>query len=205
MWSRFAFAVVACAGLSACGAKSVYAPDEAVRAATFVSDEPPSITLYTVISNRSEAGAHTGLLINGSQRVMFDPAGSWKHPQLPERNDVFFGVNDRMINYYIDYHARETFRVMEQKVYVSPQVAQLVMTRALNYGAVPQAQCSRSTSTILEGVPGFEQFRTTWYPLKLSEQFAQLPGVETRVITDADADDNHGVLLVQAATPVQPD
>jgi hypothetical protein len=205
MLSRIALVLAACAGLSACGATSVYAPDEAVRAATFVSDEPPSITLYTVISNRSNAGAHTGLLINASQRVMFDPAGSWTHPRLPERNDVFFGVNDRMVNYFIDYHARETFRVMEQKVFVSPQVAQLVMTRALNYGAVPQAQCSRSTSSILEGVPGFESVRSTWYPLKLSEQFAQIPGVTTRIITDEDADDNHGVLLTQATTPVQPD
>ena len=123
MWSRFAFALAVCAGLSACGATSVYAPDDAVRAATFVSGEPPSLTLYTVISNRSNAGAHTGLLINGSQQVMFDPAGSWTHPRLPERNDVFFGVNDKMVNYFIDYHARETFRVMEQKVFVSPEVA----------------------------------------------------------------------------------
>jgi hypothetical protein len=205
MWSRSALALTLCAALSACGAPSVYAPEEAVRAATFVSDEPPSITLFTVISNRSNAGAHTGLLINGSQQVMFDPAGSWTHPRLPERNDVFFGVNDRMVNYFIDYHARETFRVMEQKVFVSPEVAQLVMNRALNYGAVPQAQCSRSTSSILEGVPGFESVRSTWYPLKLSAQFAQIPGVTTRVITDADADDNHGVLLSQAETPVQPD
>jgi hypothetical protein len=198
MWSRIALAATLCAGLSACGAQSVYAPDEAVRAATFVSDEPPSITLFTVISNRSNAGAHTGLLINGNQRVMFDPAGSWTHPQLPERNDVFFGVTDQMINYYVDYHARETFRVMEQKVYVSPEVAQLVMGRAMAYGAVPQAQCSNSTSQILAGVPGFQPIRTTWFPLKLSEQFAELPGVTTRVITDQDADDNHGVLLTQA-------
>ncbi len=205
MWSRFTLALAVCAGLSACGATSVYAPEDAVRAATFVSDEPPSITLYTVISNRSNAGAHTGLLINGSQQVMFDPAGSWRHPRLPERNDVFFGVNGQMVNYFIDYHARETFRVMEQKVFVSPQVAQLVMNRALNYGAVPQAQCSRSTSTILSGVPGFESVRTTWYPLKLSEAFAQIPGVQTRMITDEDADDNHGVLLSQAEAPIQPD
>jgi hypothetical protein len=205
MWPRPVLALAVCAGLSACAAESVYAPDAAVSAATFVSDEPPSVTLYTVISNRSNAGAHTGLLINGSQRVMFDPAGSWSHPRLPERNDVLFGVNDRMVNYFIDYHARETYRVMEQKVFVSPQVAQLVMARALNYGAVPPAQCSRSTSSILSGVPGFESISSTWYPLKLSEQFAQLPGVTTRIITDEDADDNHGVLLVQAAPEVQPD
>jgi hypothetical protein len=198
MLSRIAVSLALCASLAACGAESIYAPDEAVRAATFVSGEPPSITLFTVISNRSNGGAHTGLLIDGSQRVMFDPAGSWTHPELPERNDVFFGVTDRMVNYYVDYHARETFRVMQQKVYVSPDVAQLVMQRALSYGAVPQAQCSNSTSQILAGVPGFEPIGKTWFPLKLSEQFAQLPGVTTQIIRDEDADDNHGVLLTQA-------
>jgi hypothetical protein len=205
MWSRIPLMVAVCASLTACAAPSVYAPDEAVRAATFVSGQPPSITLYTVISNRSNAGAHTGLLIDGTQRVMFDPAGSWTHPQLPERNDVFFGVTDRMVNYYVDYHARETFRVMTQKVFVSPEVAQLVMSRALAYGAVPQAQCSNSTSQLLEGVPGFEPVSNTWFPLKLSSQFAELPGVITEVIRDEDANDNHGVLLVQAATPIAPD
>jgi hypothetical protein len=205
MLTRIAVSVALCAALAACGAESIYAPDEAVRAATFVSGEPPSITLYTVISNRSNGGAHTGLLIDGSQRVMFDPAGSWTHPELPERNDVFFGVTDRMVNYYIDYHARETFRMVEQKVYVSPQVAQLVMQRAMAYGAVPQAQCSNSTSRILSGVPGFESLGNTWFPLKLSERFAELPGVTTRVILDEDADDNHGVLLRQAADEPPPE
>jgi hypothetical protein len=28
--------------------------------------------------------------------------------------------------------------------------------------------------------------------------FGELPGVQTKVITDSDADNNHGVLLVQA-------
>ena len=35
----------------------------------------------------------------------------------------------------------------------------------------------------------------------MMEAFADLPGVETRKITDDDADNNHGVLLVQADDP----
>ena len=37
------------AALAACGAKHVWDSDEELRAARFVSDEPPSITLFTVI------------------------------------------------------------------------------------------------------------------------------------------------------------
>lgn len=195
---RVILCLIALIGLSACGAESVYAPQPAVDAVRFVAEPPTSITLYTVINNRSGAGAHSGLLINASQQVMFDPAGTWHHPRIPERNDVHYGITPRIVNFYIDYHARETFRVIEQTVVVSPQVAELVKQRAEAYGAVPKAQCSNSVSAILGGVPGFESIGSTWFPKKLSQEFGKLPGVRSRTITDDSADKNHGVLLVQA-------
>jgi len=184
--------------LAACGAEPVWAPEERVQAARYVHDGPPSITLFTVINNRSNAGAHSGLMINGSERIMFDPAGTWQHPRIPERNDVHYGITPRIVNFYIDYHARETFRVVEQTVIVSPGVAALVAQRAKAYGAVPKAQCAKSVTEILRGVPGFENVRSSWYPNKIMDDFAKIPGVTTRVIRDEDADKNHGVLLVQA-------
>ena len=191
-------AFAALTALGACGtAEPVWAPDEAVAAAHFVAEGPRSITLYTVISNRDDGGAHSGLLINASEQVMFDPAGTWHHPRLPERNDVHYGITSKMVAFYIDYHARETYRVLEQKLIVSPEVAELVMQRAKAYGAVPKAQCANSISSILRGVPGFENLGATWFPNKLSKNFGELPGVTSRVITDDDADNNHGVLIVQ--------
>jgi hypothetical protein len=195
---RFALCVVALMGLSSCGAESVWAPDDQVEAARFVAGPPTYITLYTVINNNSGSGAHSAILVNASERVMFDPAGTWHHPRLPERNDVHFGMTDKMIAFYVDYHARVTFRVIEQKVFVSPEVAELVLRRVKDYGAVPKAMCTNATSTILRGVPGFEGLPSTWYPKKLSDAFGGLPGVTTRTITDDDDDSNHGVLLVQA-------
>ena len=85
---RLILCFVALFGLSACAAESVYAPQQAVDAARYAAPAPTSITLFTVINNRSGAGAHSGLLINASQQVMFDPAGTWHHPRIPERNDV---------------------------------------------------------------------------------------------------------------------
>ena len=162
--------------------------------ARYVAEPPRSITLYTVISNRNDSGAHSGLLINASEQVLFDPAGSWQHPAIPERNDVHFGITPKMVAYYIDYHARETFRVVEQTIVVSPEVAELVKQRAMAYGAVPKAQCANSISSILAGIPGFEGLKSTWFPNKLSDSFGTLPGVKSRTITDDDADSNHGVL-----------
>jgi hypothetical protein len=195
---RMLLALAITLGLAGCGAESTFAPEEAVQAARYQSSEPPSLTLYTVINVRSGAGAHTGLLINGSERVIFDPAGTWHHPALPERNDVHFGMSEKMVAFYIDYHARETFYVIEQKLPVSAGVAELVMQRAKAYGAVPKAMCAQSVSSILRGVPGFEGLPQTFYPKQLADAFGQLPGVTSRKITDDDADNNHGVLLVQS-------
>lgn len=196
---RAVLAFLALLTLAGCGAEPVWAPEERVQAARYVHDGPNTITLFTVINNRSGSGAHSGLMINDSERIMFDPAGTWNHPRVPERNDVHFGITPRIVNFYIDYHARETFRVVEQTVQVSPGIAAFVAERAKAYGAVPKAQCARSISAILAGVPGFETIRSTWYPNQLMDAFGELPGVTTRVIRDEDADKNHGVLLVQAA------
>ena len=195
---RLFFALFATLFLSACGAEPIWAPDEAVADARYEHVGPTSVTLYTVLSTRSGAGAHAGLLINGSERVLFYPAGTWRHPKLPERNDVHFGITPKMVDFYIDYHARETYDVVEQTIMVSPEVADLIMARAKAYGAVPKANCTIAISRVLDGVPGFESLPMTWFPKRMMEGFADLPGVQTRRITDDDADENHGVLLVQA-------
>ncbi|WP_346763679.1 hypothetical protein [Rhodobacter sp. SY28-1] len=184
-------------GLAACGAEPKWAPQDHVDAVRYFSEQPPSITLYTVVNTRTGSGAHSAILVNGSERVIFDPAGTWYHPKLPERNDVHFGMTDKAVAFYLDYHTRITYNTIEQTIYVSPEVAELVMQRVKAYGAVPKAMCTQATSSILRGVPGFESLPQTFYPKKLSDAFGRLPGVSTRVITDDDADDNHGVLLVQ--------
>ena len=196
---RLLLVLAAALSLAGCAAQSEYAPDAAVAAAAYVDPGPPSITLFTVTSTRNGAGAHSGLLINASQRVMFDPAGTWQHPSVPERNDVHFGMTPKMVNFYIDYHARETYDVVEQTIVVTPEVAAIAMQRALAYGAVPKSQCAAATSSILRGVPGFESLPSTWFPKRLMLAFGKLPGVTARKISDDDADKNHGVLLVQAA------
>ncbi|MBA4323506.1 MAG: hypothetical protein C0426_00180 [Rhodobacter sp.] len=189
--------LIALLGLTACGAEPKWAPQDQVDAVRFVEGPPNYITLFTVVNKRTGSGAHSAILVNGSERLIFDPAGTWYHPRLPERNDVHFGMNDKALAFYIDYHTRVTYDTIEQTVYVSPQVAEQVLARVKAYGAVPKAMCTQATSSILRGVPGFESLPQTFYPRKLSRAFGDLPGVTTRVITDDDDDNNHGVLLVQ--------
>lgn len=194
--SRPIVALAALLGLAAC-AEPTWAPQEDVDAARFVAGPPTSLTLYTVVNKQSGSGAHTAILVNGSERVIFDPAGSWNHPRVPERNDVHFGMTDKAVAFYVDYHARETYDVIEQTVEVSPEVAETVLAKVKANGAVANAFCTSASSTILRSTPGFETLPSTMFPRQLSESFAELPGVSTRVITDDDDDRNHGVLLVQ--------
>jgi hypothetical protein len=194
---RQALGLIAVLVLAACGAEPKWAPQEQVDAVRFVEGPPTYITLYTVVNKSTGSGAHSSILVNASERVIFDPAGTWYHPKLPERNDVHFGMNEKALAFYIDYHTRITYDTIEQKVYVSPEVAEMVLQRVKAYGAVPKAMCTQATSSILRGVPGFEALPQTFYPKKLSRAFGELPGVTTRVITDDDDDNNHGVLLVQ--------
>jgi hypothetical protein len=188
--------------LTACGAaEPIWAPEDQVQAARYVDSGPPTLTLFTVLSTQSGNGAHAGLMVNADERVIFDPAGTWQHPRLPERNDVHFGMTPKMVNFYIDYHARETYDVVQQTIVVTPAVAALVKQRVQEYGAVPKAQCTKAISSILRGIPGFETMPQTWFPKVLMDAFGELPGVTARKITDDDADNNHGVLLVQAGDP----
>lgn len=185
--------------VSAC-AESVWAPDEDVARARYVSQDPPSITLFTVIRKLGNEGAHSGIMINASQRVIFDPAGTWHHPTVPERNDVHFGITPRMKDFYIDYHARETFDVYEQTVIVSPQIAAQALALVEGNGPVPKAMCGSNVSNVLSKLPGFESVGRTFFPKQIMKAFGELPGAVTVLHKDSDADDHSGKLIQQTAT-----
>jgi hypothetical protein len=137
----------------------------------------------------SDNGAHSALLINASQRVIFDPAGSWEQEQMPERNDVLFGASPRLEAYYVSFHARETYYVIGQRIFVPPDVAERALTLALEAGPAPKANCSRYTSRLLRQLPGFSGIGQTWFPNNLSDDFGQLAGVETTEYRETDDDD----------------
>lgn len=188
--------------LAACGtAEPVWAPEAEVQRAIVPNTGPTSVTLVTVISNRSGSGAHTGLIIDASQKVLFDPAGTFKHPNMPERNDLHYGLTDTRREIYLDYHARVTFHVVTQEIPVSPQVAEEILHRAMEYGAVPKANCANAISQILSGLPGFTGIHRTMFPVNLMKQVARIPGVTEKTIYDDDADDNRYVLYVKPEKP----
>ena len=184
--SRRAFVLGAPCALAACSAEKIWAPDEVVKANRFLSPNTSALRLYTVRNTRSENGAHSALMIDASERVLFDPAGSFKAQGVPERHDVLHGFSPSAEAAYRSFHARTEFYMLWQTVQVDPAVSEQALQLAKANGAVPQAGCTRSTSNILSQLPGFGQIRKTWFPDNLFQAFAQLPGVVTEELREQD-------------------
>ncbi|PWL36349.1 MAG: hypothetical protein DCO97_04910 [Marivita sp. XM-24bin2] len=178
--------------LVGCGAGADMRPDaspEVISSASYRHPGPTALTLFTVINNRSDAGAHTSLMINGSQRVIFDPAGTVRLSAVPERGDVLYGITPGVADFYARAHARETHHVVTHTVEVPPEVAEQALRLAVANGPVGSAQCALSTAAILRQLPGFESIGSTWFPKRLMDDFAELPGVRTSKIFENDSDD----------------
>ncbi|UWR03359.1 hypothetical protein K3740_01220 [Ruegeria conchae] len=150
---------------------------------------PSTLTLYTMISTRTGSGAHTSLMISGSERVIFDPAGSFRADVVPIKNDVLYGITPNVERAYRSSHARETHYARIQTIQVTPQQAEIALQLAKQMGPVAGAFCANSTAQLLQQVPGFEQISTTFYPVKLSDQFGQIPGVVTTEYRESDSAD----------------
>jgi hypothetical protein len=195
---RIAGALVIAGALGGCVAQEVWAPDAVVSAASYRPDGPPTVTLMTMISNTTGAGGHSALLIDGDERVLFDPAGTWYHPMIPERNDVLYGMSAPFLGFYNDYHARETYHIVVQDIDVTPEVAASLIAAVERAGPVPSARCAYSISQVLSATPGFESVGTNLFPARMMQRFATLPGVRERRIYDDDSDDNLELLQAQA-------
>lgn len=169
--------------LAGCAEESVWASDDAVAQATYVPGGPTTVTLITSINAANNSGAHSALLIDGATRLLFDPAGSWYNPGVPERNDVLHGMSPPYLDAYVAFQSNGVYEVQMQTVEVSPAVAAQLSQVVQTYGAVAPAYCSRSITEILSGTPGFTSISPTFFPLNTMEQFSQLPGVvERRVL-----------------------
>ncbi len=161
---------------------------------------PSTLTLYTMINTRSGSGAHTSLMIGASERVIFDPAGSFRADIVPVRDDVLYGITPAVERAYRSSHARETHFARIQTIQVTPQQAEIALQLAKQTGPVAGSFCANSTARLLQQVPGFEQIEVTFFPIKLSEQFAEIPGVITEEYRENDdADLQKGLAANNAA------
>ncbi|SLN65672.1 hypothetical protein TRL7639_03709 [Falsiruegeria litorea R37] len=194
-------------GLAGCAStRGPQATDTQIAAVSYRDAGPATLTLYTMINNRTGSGGHTSLMINARERIIFDPAGSFRADIVPERNDVLYGITPAVEQAYRASHARSTHHVVVQEIEVTPEQAEVAYQLARQMGPVPGAFCASATSQLLQQVPGFEGIKSGFQPTSLSAQFEQMPGVKTeRYYENDDADlqkglaENNARLNAQAA------
>lgn len=172
--------------LAGCSGKGKESPTAAIDAAVFTNTGQPRLTLFTMVNNRTGAGAHTSLLVESTQTVLFDPAGSFQHEDVPERGDVLYGMSPKWVGWYKSAHAREAFHVVSQEIDVTPAQAARVLQLVQSNGAVPSAFCAQATSRLLRQVPGFQSIAPGFSPIKLMEQFEQITDVRTSRLYEDD-------------------
>ena len=164
-------------------------PPEVVAAAAFRADGPKTLTVFTMVNNRTGSGGHTALMVKGSQTVIFDPAGSFRDPRVVERGDVLYGMSPNWVTAYKSAHARDTYHVVSQEIPVTAAQAERALQLVVSNGAVPGAYCANATTGIVSKIEGFENVQQTFYPIKFMEQVATLPGVKTTKYYENDAGD----------------
>lgn len=178
--------VLSAALLVGCTEKGKESPAEAIEAAIFTHTGQPKLTLFTMVNNRTGAGAHTSLLVESTQAVLFDPAGSFQHEDVPERGDVLYGMSPNWVGWYKSAHARAAFHVVSQEIDVTPAQAARALQLVQSNGAVPSAFCAQATSRLLRQVPGFQSIEPGFSPIKLMEQMEQTQGVRTSRLYEDD-------------------
>ena len=179
--SRLMILLAVPALLGACATPLLTADPAEVARAAYVDDAPPSITLLTVVNSASGAGDHSALIINGSQRLLYDPAGSFSHPAAPQSLDVHYGFRPQIEDFYMNYHARETHHIITQEVLISPEVAEVALRAAMSENKARQGQCSTKTTAVLRAA-GFEGVGGSVWPRTTMNNFAETPGVRTLVL-----------------------
>lgn len=165
-----------------------------IRSAAYRGPAQPSLTIFTMVNNRTGGGGHTALMVNGSQRVIFDPAGSFRDDRVVERGDVLYGITPGWLQAYKSAHARTTFHVVSQEIPVTAAQAEQALRLVQANGPVPGAFCANSTTAILSQINGFPRINSTFYPTKLMAQIETLPNVTTTKLFENDPDDLLGAV-----------
>lgn len=171
-----------------------------ISAARYQAGGQPTLTVFTMVNNRSGSGGHTSLMVSGSERVIFDPAGSFRDDRVVERDDVLYGMTPGWVQAYKSAHARSTFHVVSQEIPVTAAQAEQALRLVKANGSVAGAFCANATSGILSQIDGFGDVKTTFFPTNLMDQIETFPKVTTTRLFEDDPDDLAGAVRAAALT-----
>jgi len=103
---RLFLALAAISVMAACTRNPEVLPPEQLAPLAYRSSAAPSLKLYTVVNRRTNSGAHTALAVNGSETVLFDPAGGFEAQNVVRSGDVIYGFTPALDSAFTSAHAR---------------------------------------------------------------------------------------------------
>lgn len=186
---RGILALTAIWALVACTDKTAARP-EIIASSHFVSGEAPSLTIVNMKNVGSDASEHTGLLINGSEQVLYDAAGNFRHPRAPRTGDVHYGITPTIFQAYKSFHARSDYYLTIQTLPLTLAQADALIARAQVQGPTRQMFCANSTASVLQVLPAFADINRTMFPSAIERYFDRYPGVSTTTFYESDLGKN---------------
>ncbi len=174
-----------------CASNSGTALPAEISAAQVSVPAPASVSLITMVNAKSEFGEHSALLINGSQQIIYDPAGSFRHTELPRRDDVVYGITPRFADYYNSYHARFGYYVKVQTLEISVEQADAMIAAAQARGHVPKLFCATAITDVLNDFPQFADIPVSFFPGAIMKRVARIDAVDTVIIRENDIGQNY--------------
>ncbi len=185
------------AGVAGCGRPSYRrATAEEVSRSFYSHDGPIELSLLSAVATLGNSSEHSALLINGSQRVIYDPAGTYdpaKEPSWyvhPRKYDIHYGVNDLALRQYIVSHARIGYFVEQLSRRITLEQADRAIELCEERGETNFSLCAVSCSWVLQRLDGFETVKTSLFPQKIREDFMNLSDVSRTRYYQQDSEKN---------------
>jgi hypothetical protein len=127
---------------------------------------------------------HSGLIVHhGGEVIIFDPAGSWElgRDQCGREGEVLTRVTPAAEEAYLNRagvaYGLGAWVTHVFDIAVPAPVAALAAERARTSGPVPPLRCAQAVSTLLSGLPGFEDIEPAWVTAELLNALLLHPGV----------------------------
>jgi hypothetical protein len=153
----------------------------------FPDNAPPSATLLLSEHKGGSGAVHAALVITGSERVIYDPSGSFTHPDTRRLGDVVYGASDPVVEMFALHNADKDHDAMMRRIPLSAEEAEQMLARARSRGGAMPGYCAKSVADVMRAAPRFAAMRDTFWPSNVLEDFVQFGPVETRVVSDTDS------------------
>jgi RHS repeat-associated protein len=113
---------------------------------------------------------------NGSDPVLYDPAGSYNFGYMRPSGDQFWGQQSDL-DRYINYHLKDGSDITLYRFNTTPKQESIIANRIENQEGVMGGFCAQATSGVIDGVGPFDDLGGYWLPSSLGKKLSKLPEV----------------------------